>query len=186
MKIKKSWDIYEKMLVRQKGSLRQSVADTQWPRSIIPQNPYITLSSVIPQDHLLALCTPCRYSHNPLCVSLGQIVQSGISCYIAWSLHAVWVKHCWGCIIGYFMLLHSIAWYCRVLSGHWAGCIIVRQFRQLALPQARKEKTRPLHSRGSPSNLTYTLSFSLYLNTCNVFTLSFIFIILRQIFPSKI
>ena len=170
MKIKKWWDIYEKMLVRQKGSLRQSVADTQWPRSIIPQNPYFTLSSVIPQGHLLALCTPCRYSHNPLCVSLGQIVQSGISCYIAWSLHAVWVNHCAGCIIWYFMLLHSIAQYCRVLSGHWAGCIIVRQFRQLALPQARKQRPAPLSLKSHFSH--FFLAFT-------VLEISFIYILLN-------
>ena len=54
-------DIYEKMLVRQKGSLRQSVADTQWPRSIIPQNPYFTLSSVI--LHSVQLSHKAIYMH---------------------------------------------------------------------------------------------------------------------------
>ena len=57
------------------------------------------------------------------------------------------------CMIGYFISLQAIAWYCKVshgiaqccmvLSGHWVGCIIGRQFRQLALPQARKQKTPP-------------------------------------------
>ena len=31
----------------------------------------------------------------------------------------------------------------RMVGGHWVGCIIGRQFRQLALPQARKQKTPP-------------------------------------------
>ena len=30
-----------------------------------------------------------------------------------------------------------------MVGGHWVGCIIGRQFRQLALPQARKQKTLP-------------------------------------------
>ena len=69
------------------------------------------------------------------------------------------------CIIGYFISLQAIAWYCKVshgiaqccmvLSGHWVGCIIGRQFRQLALPQAGKQKTRPpLHSRVTSPALT--------------------------------
>ena len=30
-----------------------------------------------------------------------------------------------------------------MVGGHWVGCIIGRQFRQLELPQARKQKTLP-------------------------------------------
>lgn len=114
-----------------------------------------------PSLQLVHLAITCTFPTKPLTLhmSSGQNMQPGKLCYIERSLHALWVKHSRGCIIGYFMLLQGIAQYCRVLSGHWAGCIIGRQFRQLALPQARKEKTRPPPLKSHSSCFYLTLTF---------------------------
>ena len=53
------------------------------------------------------------------------------------------VDHHWvGCSAIFCALYVSCTLY-RMVGGHWVGCIIGRQFRQLALPQARKQKTLP-------------------------------------------
>ena len=53
------------------------------------------------------------------------------------------VDHHWvGCSAIFCALYVSCTLY-RMVGGHWVGCIIGRQFRQLALPQARKQKTPP-------------------------------------------
>ena len=53
------------------------------------------------------------------------------------------VDHHWvGCSAIFCALYASCTLY-RMVGGHWVGCIIGRQFRQLALPQARKQKTPP-------------------------------------------
>ena len=56
------------------------------------------------------------------------------------------VDHHWvGCSAIFCALYVSCTLY-RMVGGHWVGCIIGRQFRQLALPQARKQKTLPPQS----------------------------------------
>ena len=105
------------------------------------------------------------------------------------------------CIIGYFISLQAIARYCKVshgiaqccmvLSGHWVGCIIGRQFRQLALPQAGKQKTRPpppLKSHFSRFNLTLTFSaadFSNFDDTLFILSLLAMFPLVSH-FPSSL
>ena len=107
---------------------------------LLPQGPYLHLVhlAVTQQSHLHYMC---------------QNVQLGISCYIACTMgQALWGLYNWA----YHVIAQYCTVYCTVLSGHWAGCIIGRQFRQLALPQARKQKTRPLSTQESlPSHFDF-------------------------------
>ena len=54
------------------------------------------------------------------------------------------VVHFFGIVVLVLLCYSGIVVLCMVLSGHWAGCIIGTQFRQLALPQARKQRPAPL------------------------------------------